>query len=402
MHHKILLAILLTLSLLLSSCGSSNNSTSTTLYEDKEVTLFSLEEKEFVHNLFLTQYLWYDDVPSTIDYSNFPTPESLVYRLSVNPPDMWSFTLTAQEYENYANQKTVGFGFGYTNELIIYLTRINAPAYGKLLRGDIILEVNGEIATSVSIASASENIGTDTTFKILRNSTEVDVVLTASEYTFKVTLGNIIEKNSNKIGYLRYDSFTESSVAEFENEFTKFKDENISELVIDLRYNGGGSVDATSALLDNIINTHTSQKQMYLDWNENYKNLNSNYYFEDADMQDGNELNMKRVIFLVTEHSASASEALINALIPYLGESNVVTIGDATHGKPVGMAGKTYGDNFYFLINFFVKNSANNTTGFNGIEVTCQAEDDLTHIMGDPKETMLKTALYYIDTDTCL
>jgi C-terminal processing protease CtpA/Prc len=111
---------------------------------------------------------------------------------------------------------------------------------------------------------------------------------------------------------------------------------------------------------------------------------------------------MKRVIFLVTKDSASASELVISALKPYLGNTNVVTIGADTHGKPVGMSGKVYGTNYYFLINFFVRNNAGDPTSFNGIPATCTAEDDLTHLMGDENETMLKTALYYIENDACL
>ena len=189
---------------------------------------------------------------------------------------------------------------------------------------------------------------------------------------------------------------------ELERIFTDFHDDNIDELVIDLRYNGGGSVATASALLDNVTNDYASQRQMYLDWNANYQQHNSSYTFEDIDMQDGNELNMKRVFFLTTKGSASASEAVINALVPYLGEDNIITIGNFTHGKPVGMNGRVYGTNYYFLINFFVKNDADERTSFEGIPPTCLADDDITHIMGDENETMLKTALHYIETGLCL
>jgi len=168
-----------------------------------------------------------------------------------------------------------------------------------------------------------------------------------------------------------------------------------------MRYNGGGSVATASALLDNIINAYPSQRQMYLDWNANYQKNNESYTFEDAEFQDGNELNMKRVFFLTTKDSASASEAVVNALVPYLGAENIITVGDVTHGKPVGMQGKVYLQNYYFLINFFVRNNAGETTAFEGISTTCTAEDDLTHFMGDANETMLKTALYYIENSSC-
>ena len=110
---------------------------------------------------------------------------------------------------------------------------------------------------------------------------------------------------------------------------------------------------------------------------------------------------MQRVFFLTTENSASASELVISALRPYLGDSNIITIGSKTHGKPVGMGGRVYGNNYYFLINFFVRNDAGETTSFDGIPVTCSAEDDITNAMGDENETMLSTALYYIQNGRC-
>ena len=391
------------MSLLLNSCGSNSGSGAiiNAVVADTTET-FSLDEKQFLHHLFLTEYLWYDEVASNIDYAQYTDPQLMINDLRITPPDEWSFTMTQQEYENYANQKTAGFGFGYTSDFVVYLVRIYAPVYGLLFRGDQILEINGEAVTNTLVSQASQNLNVSSTFTVLRDGSEIDVTLTPSEYSFNVSLGKIITQGSKKVGYLRFDSFTESSVAEFETIFSTFHNENIDELVIDLRYNGGGSVAAASALLDNITNAYSGQRQMYLDWNANYKHNNTSYTFEDTDMQDGNELNIPRVFFLVTRNSASASEAVISALEPYLGTDNIITIGDNTHGKPVGMSGKTYGLNYYFLINFFVRNNAGDTSSFDGITTTCTADDDLTHLMGDENETMLKTALYYIENSACL
>lgn len=404
MATKFLLALLLSVSLFLNSCGSGGGSnilsTVDSVIGEGEEDL-SLAEKEFLHQLFLTEYLWFEQVPSNIDYAKYAEPQSMIDALRVDPPDVWSFTMTQDEYENYNNQKTVGFGFGYRSDFTIYLVRINAPVYDLLYRGDEILEINGEAVTDTLIKEASQNLNTSSTFTVLRDGSEKDVTVTPREYTFNVSLGEIITQGTKKVGYLRYDSFTESSVAEFESIFTTFHHENIDELVIDMRYNGGGSVAAASALLDNINNAYPGQRQMYLDWNFNYQQNNSSYTFEDTDLQDGNELTMSRVFFLTTKGSASASEAVINALVPYLKAENIITVGDVTHGKPVGMTGRTYGINYYFLINFFVRNNAAETTSFDGIPVTCTAEDDLTHLMGDANENMLKTALNYIETGVC-
>ena len=381
-------------SFLLNSCGSSGDSS------DNGTQIFSLQEKEFLHDLFLNEYLWYDQVTQEIDYKDYDTPQSMINALRVYPPDAWSFSLTQQQYEDQINQKTAGFGFGYTtDDFTIYIVRIEAPAYGKLFRGDKILEINGKEVSSEDISDASSNLNVPTTFTLLRGTEQIDVTVTPQEYSFKVTSSKLISLDNKKVGYLRYDSFTSSSVEEFETQFSIFKNNNIDELVIDLRYNGGGSVSVASTLLDNISNAHPGERQIYLDWNPNYQNKNEDYYFSEE--VEANDLNMSRVIFLVTKRSASASELVISALKPYLGDTNVITIGTSTHGKPVGMYGRTYGINYYFLINFFVKNNAGESSSFDGIPATCSAEDDLTHLRDDENETMLKTALYYIENGSC-
>ncbi|WP_309498051.1 S41 family peptidase [Sulfurovum sp.] len=394
MNFKIFSIPLITLSLFLNSCGSSSSSSNKT-------ATFEIENKTFLHELFLSEYLWYDQVASNVDYTQYSSPHMMINTLRIMPPDQWSFALTAQEYEDFENQNTSGFGIGYTQDLTIFLVRIDAPAYGKLFRGDKILEVNSKAATQVLITQTSENVGHETVFTVLRGAQEVQVSVTPRAYSYKVSLGKIIPQGSKNIAYLRYDAFTESSVSEFEAIFSTFKSANVNELVIDMRYNGGGSISTASALLDNISNVNAGKRQVYLDWNANYKHNNTNYYFEDADMQDGNELNMKRVIFLVTYNSASSSELIISALRPYLGSTNVVTVGSATHGKPVGMSGRIDGEFYYFLVNFYVRNNAAETTSFYGIPATCTAEDDLSHIMGDVNEEMLSTALYYITHNVC-
>jgi len=390
MKNRLFAPLLLSLSLLLVSCGNGGDGTNPT-------ENFSSAEKSFVYDLFTTEYLWFDEVDTTVEYTTFDEPQALIDALRVEK-DLWSFTMTEQEYENYVNQKTAGFGFRYKDDFLIMQVLIDAPAYHKLYRGDQILEINGETVTQELLSAASENLNVSTTFTVLREGEERSVNVTPEEYTFKVTEGTILNGN---VGYLRYDSFTSTSVGEFEAEFTKFKASGITDLIVDLRYNGGGSVDVASSLLDNITNQYPGQRQVYLDWNINYKSNNESYRFEDADMQDGNELSLSRIFFLVTRNSASASELVISALKPYLGDTNVVTIGEATHGKPVGMSGRTYGSNYYFLINFTVRNNAEETTSLEGIPATCTAEDDFSHLMGDPQETMLSTALYYLTNNSC-
>jgi len=392
----LLFTTLLSVSFLFNACGNDHDTKFGENIQTPTNQPFSNGEKEFVYDLFNTEYLWYDEVASDVDYTAYETPQSLVTALSV-PQDHWSFAVTSNEYEDIVNQKTQGFGFSYVDDFHIYYVRIGSPAYNKLLRGDQILEVNGSPASFENISKAAKNLRETTTFKVLRGSNEVNVDVVPKMYTYKVTMGKIINGN---IGYLSYDEFTGSSVAEFEAEFTKFKDAGIKEIIVDLRYNGGGSVEVASILLENFTNRHAGKRQFYLDWNANYKRKNVDFYFSNE--IEPNDLNMQRVVFLVSRGTASASELVISALKPYLGDANVVTIGDYTHGKSVGMEGKSYGKNYYFLINFYVKNNLGSTSSANGIAPTCVADDDITHLRGDPKEAMLKSAIHYIDTGNCL
>ena len=391
MQRYLFSILIFVMAVLIQGCGSSESSS----------TDFSQNEKLFLHNLFLTEYLWYDQVAQEVAYDTFEAPQQMIDSLKVLP-DRWSYTLTQNDYEEQANQISGGFGFSYSRETFdILFVRIEAPAYGKLLRGDKIVRINEQNVSSDTLTQASQNLNTPTTFEVVRKDELHFIIVTPSDYTFRVSLAKIISQNEKKIGYFRYDSFTQRSVEEIEEAFALFKQSNIDELVIDLRYNGGGSLATASTLLDNLTNQHPSQPQFRLVWNENYPNKTDTYTFEEQTLQDGNELSIKRIFFLVTENTASASEAIISALIPYLGDENVITIGQRTHGKPVGMQGRTYGDNYYFLINFILQNANAQSSSFDGIEPTCTATDDITHAMGDSNETMLQSAIFYIEHNDC-
>jgi len=400
MKKKYRYTIIISMMLLLNGCGGKGDSSQEIIHS--EVSTFTLEEKKFLHTLFLTEYLWYDQVSASVDYNQYQYPQEMIDDLRIDPPDKWSFMISQKSYESLANQQTSGFGFRYRSDFKVYLVRIDAPAWGKLQRGDQIIAVDGESPSIQKIDEVSKNLNVPAIFTVQRDAKTIDVALTPRAYNYKVTQEEILHRQSKKIGYLRFDAFTENSVTEIEHAFDHFHTTGIDELVIDLRYNGGGSIDTASILLDNITNKYPGQRQMYLDWNANNQNKNSNYYFEEKELQDGNELTMSRVVFLVTKGSASASETLINALIPYLGRNNIITIGDTTHGKPVGMSGKKYGKHYYFLINFTVNNTAGDNSGFDGIPATCSAKDDLSHQRGDSNESMLKTALHYLETGLCL
>jgi C-terminal peptidase prc len=360
----------------------------------------------YLHNLFLKEYFWSDKIPKKVDYQRYSTPEEMIDGLKYAPKDHWSMVMTKEDNANFLNQKSGGFGFAYPidddkDKIVIY-TRINSPAYiAGIKRGDLIISINGKEPTFKEMQKASKNIGVSSRFEIYRATTDenLKIDITSQEYRFEVTkTSTLITDNNKRVGYMRFDSFSASATTEIDKAFDYFREQNIDKLIIDMRYNGGGSVITASILLDKLTRDRDDKIQFIMSWNEQMKYKNEMGYFE----TDNNSIDLKTIIFLTTEKTASASELVINSMKPYIGD-RVITIGTKTHGKPVGMEGKTDGDYIYYLVNFVIANSDGFYDYFDGLEVTagCEVEDDLKHQLGEREEEMLKKALFYIDNNHC-
>jgi len=361
-------------------------------------------DKAGLYNLFKTEYFWADKTPRNLNINNYNEPQKLIDDAKYSV-DRWSFAITPEIYNNAISQKSVGFGFACQNinlGCLITMVRIDSPADKiDLRRGDIIQKIDGaEVTRELIYTKGQEDKSVE--FEILRqNSDEICTGnVTPREYTYKVVEYKTIKNRSSKeIGYLRLDSFLgdDKILAQLDNAFEYFQKKYVEKLVIDLRYNGGGSVDLASKLLDKLAINRKNQTQFTLAWNNNYTKKNQVYKFKHA----SNALDLKQIIFLTA--TASASELVISAMKPYLPEEDIVIIGDKTHGKPVGMNGQSDGSYYYFLINFVVQNSLGFYDYFEGLPVTtgCNVKDDPFHEMGDPKESMFKSALQYINRGSC-
>jgi len=377
----------------------------------EETNLYSVTplsfDKQGIYKLFQTEYYWAEETIKNFDYRAYTSPQTLINDLK-NSKDRWSFSMTKEDYENVTSQKSGGFGFScqdVTNGCHVTYVRLDSPADKVgLKRGDVITQINEKKATHTTIYATGQALEKLVSFTVLRKNTneECHCSVTPRDYTFKVAKGKTLYTPKNeKVGYFRLDSFmgAENIVTQIDEAFNDFKKEHIKKLVIDLRYNGGGSVSVASKLLDKLTTTHQNDEQFTLAWNDDFKKNNSTYRFEKAN----NALNLEQILFLTTQSSASASELVISAMKAYLSEENIVIIGNKTHGKPVGMGLRADKNYYYFLINFVVKNSLGFYDYFEGFPVTsgCNIEDDPFHEMGDKEESMLKAALLYVDTGSC-
>ncbi len=384
--------------LLFVSCGDSVNPNAGS--GGGGSTTFDTQEKSYLYNLFLTEYYWNASTPQPFDTTPYTEPQPMIDVLKNASVDRWSVALTRQQYDDFTTQKTAGFGFGYAEGFVVYVTNINSPAdKAGLRRGDKITTINGQPATDELIAQASDNLNVSTHFGIDRDDTPLELDITAQEYSYSVSSYSLVTTASGKrVGYFRLDSFTDTATNEIESAFNYFAGQSIDKLVIDLRYNGGGSVNTASILLDKIGRAYNGKMQFKMAWNDQNSDKDETMFF---DSLDANSLTLDKLIFLTTSGSASASELVINAMKPYMNGS-VAVVGTTTHGKPVGMAGRTNGSYIYFLINFVVENSVGFYDYFNGIAPECSVpDDDYTHQLGDPNEALLKKALYYIDNSHC-
>jgi len=254
------------------------------------------------------------------------------------------------------------------------------------------------------------------------DNTTFDVTLNTSNYTVvPVIKSKVIDLgNGKKIGYLVFNSFTELTNAKsyLDAAFTSFTAAGITDLVVDLRYNGGGSVATAEYLSNLIVPSAKTGTLMYASYfndklqNDNYPLLEKKFQINKGDFKVANNqtnftkagsLNINQVFFIVTGSTASASELTINNLIP---ELNVQLIGTTTYGKPVGFFAIPIGNYQLYTPEFETKNSASQGGYYAGMTPGSatypgvQAFDDVTHDFGDTNEALLANAINYTTKGT--
>ncbi|WP_343557326.1 S41 family peptidase [Sphingobacterium sp.] len=308
---------------------------------------------------------------------------------------------------------------------IIYFVEGGSPAQkAGFKRSDFITAVNGDSDYSIAVtctatgctindASARDKMmnklnaaldagtlklqvkhqdGTTTTKDLTyANGYTIDPIYKDSVYTY----------NGTNVGYLALSSFEEIennnvNQQKVDAAFDKFQAQQIKSLIIDLRYNGGGYVDASAYLADKIGGATTKGKLMLqYEVNDYIKATPSiNKMFQDTKFEGKSNLNLSKVYFLVSDRTASAAEMLINVLKPYL-QVQIIASGTRTYGKPVGFFEQVVQNKVSFWpVSFLLKNSADFSDYWDGFVPDKSNITDYVFVdVGDKKETMLATAL---------
>ena len=185
--------------------------------------------------------------------------------------------------------------------------------------------------------------------------------------------------------------------AELQQAFAYFAVQGVDELVLDLRYNGGGLIRVANQLSTQIAQRHL-QEQVFVKYRYNDKNTAKNNTTLFSLGAGSTSLNLDRVFILTTASSCSSSELVINALSPFI---DVVQIGGTTCGKPVGQQPDQIGNYVLFAINFQTVNALDQGDYFEGLEPECQVPEQINGDWGIADDPLYAEALQYIRTGNC-
>jgi C-terminal processing protease CtpA/Prc len=211
-----------------------------------------------------------------------------------------------------------------------------------------------------------------------------------------VSLTRVYDVDGRRVGYLFFRNFVRPSVAALDEAFNALSQAGVTELVLDLRYNGGGLVDV-AVHLSSLIGGTLTAGQPFATFAHNDRNAFRNETLRfDAATPPAPAL--ARLFVITSRSSASASELVINGLRPFM---PVILIGDTTYGKPVGQYLIEFCTKVLAPVSFSLKNANGEADYFDGFAPTCAAGDDIERELGHPEEASLAEAFHYIRHDAC-
>lgn len=389
--------------------------------EPKE-TIEPIAQEDVVKNAIYTTmkewYFWNQELPATVDFSKSTSNDEFLSQITFQPLDRFSYLTTAEAFNNSFVGRNAGHGFGFafdaTEKLFLTFVFAESPA-GKdgWKRGWEITEINGksiaEYKTSsggydFKLGTSDPGISNTFTFKLPDGTSTTRINVKAEYQSNSVLHQNIFQAGGKKVGYWAYQSFKATAglsptrSSEVQGSMEYFQSNAIQELIIDLRYNGGGSVAVAEQICNYLIQASNTNKVMYTNKLNSLKtSLNNSKNFSKI----GN-LNLNRIIFITSRGSASASELIINSLNPYM---DLILIGDKTFGKPVGSFplsryNRTLSENNVELvpITFATANVEGKAEFFDGFPADFSVGDSPQFGWGDTNDLRLAAALQYLET----
>lgn len=403
----------------------------------------SLDEKNWLRSWSNETYLWYNEI-ADINPNNSSTPvdyfanlKTMALTANGTLKDKYHYTTpTAEDEARYVAGQEFGYGlgvFGYAwsapRDVRIAYTEPGSPAaLAGVKRGSKILKMDGvdfvndgtqagvDILNEALFPSAVNQMHSMEVQEPGSDTTKVFNLQSAAVTTSPVLLSKIIATANGNVGYLLFNSHIQTAEAQMADAINNFKANGVQDLVLDLRYNGGGQLDIAAEVGYMIAGTKAESKDFY----KFHFNNKSPSYAPIPFVSVGNygvtantklpSLELNRVFVLSSAQTCSASEAIINGLRGI--DVEVVLLGGQTCGKPYGFLPEDNCGTTYSTINFSgtnAKNFGDYSDGFiptgadNGADRVkgCDISDDFTRALGDPAEQQLAAALSYRTTGSC-
>lgn len=411
-------------------CAAQNYLTSDALSPTKVGALS--DERNWINAYLTERYFWYKDIPvvnpQDARYNvsggsagqNFVTSVINYFVDQLTPQltstgsnvDKFSSLIDTASWTKYSQGAELGYGWLLMDEGVgssrrirvsyVYPTTQPGLAAGLgIARGDEIISIDGVAVNNAFSQSAIDQAMTPInsashTFVIQGPSSTRTVTLTASTVTLPQAEHRVVsDSGGTKWGYLIFNSHVESAQAPLLAALTDFKSQKIDQLVVDLRYNGGGYVALASALAYGVAGSARTQGKTFetLRYNDKRSSINENMPFYSTDM-DGHAidaLSFSKIYVLTTDQTCSASESFINGLRGV--DVEVVQIGGTSCGKPYGFVPQDNCGITYAAMEFDGVNQKGQGGYVDGMVPQCAASDDLNHALGDPAEAMFAMAI---------
>lgn len=403
----------------------------------------SVSAKDSMYFIFKDEYLWNDVIPDSASfkpnsYSSVSTMFNALisYKKDANGKNMDKYgfldngTVAGEIDEGVAGDFGFDIRYNDSSDLRVVYVYEASPAYQQGMRrswqitavnGNSNVRYDGDNGPNVTRLINAIFYTNNVTLTLKKpDGTSVDVTLNAANYNINPVLySHTYALGGKKIGYLVFNQFIniDKTQAKLDAVFDNFVSYGVTDLVIDFRYNGGGSVETAEYLSNLIAPTSVGTDNTTLMYKETFNATLTNhqysrflkntkvpgYNFSWGDVFDDwvnnpsfyfskkKTLNVSNVVFIGTGATASASELVINILKPYM---NVKLVGRTTYGKPVGFVGITIGGYDMYAVSIWSKNAQGQGDYFNGFipDGGVQTYEDYSKDWGNTSEILLRKA----------
>ncbi len=401
---------------LLAACGGGGGGSSAGGTADPTAGLpdgpgcTQLDRRTFLADQFSTQY-FYNDITAAVN----PMPEqgldayfkaSLFKGNETIPADRFSGYQSTEAYNQFFGEgRTLAYGLSVAGQevqgrpdLPLWIRDVTpgSPAgLADIRRGDRVRRLNAvaaedAIARSDFSALTPSKAGDELELEIERNGARRTVKIAANVHdVLPVRLGRVLNlPDGRKMGLVRFNSMITLAEPEIQGYFQQFRDQGITEVVFDLRYNGGGSVAVGGRIASMAAGTKANN-QVYAVLRNNAQLQASNQTFRFSTNLGWQ--GVSRVYVLSGSRTCSASEQIVAGLRGV--GIDVVLIGSTTCGKPVGFRPRDHCGLTYSLVNFDSINARGEGGYYNGFAAQCRVAEDFTKSMEDPTEPLTAAAM---------